>query len=107
MITHCNACGCRVLLGASLLLGLWRSLQDCNAIRESCNVWPLDRMSWHWQCAKLVEEFGLVHLSAGDLLREHIKSGTSDGNMVADMIKQGQIVPSHVSLLDCCDGTDW
>jgi len=24
------------------------------------------------QCAKLVEEFGLVHLSAGDLLREEV-----------------------------------
>ncbi|KAK9793195.1 hypothetical protein WJX73_001395 [Symbiochloris irregularis] len=54
------------------------------------------------QCAKLVEEFGLVHLSAGDLLRAHMKSGTPDGQMVADMIKDGKIVPSHVtiSLLD-------
>jgi len=50
------------------------------------------------QCAKLVDEFGLVHLSAGDLLRAHMKSGTEDGNMVADMIKQGLIVPSHVGL---------
>ena len=48
------------------------------------------------QCAKLVEEFGLVHLSAGDLLRAHMKSGTEDGNMVANMIKNGQIVPSRV-----------
>ena len=48
------------------------------------------------QCAKLVEEFGLLHLSAGDLLRAHMKSGTPDGNMVAEMIKQGQIVPSRV-----------
>jgi len=50
------------------------------------------------QCAKLVDEFGLVHLSAGDLLRAHMKSGTEDGNMVADMIKQGLIVPSHVTI---------
>ena len=48
------------------------------------------------QCVKLVEEFGLLHLSAGDLLRAHMKSGTPDGNMVAEMIKQGQIVPSRV-----------
>lgn len=52
------------------------------------------------QCAKLVDEFGLVHLSAGDLLRAHMKSGTPDGNMVADMIKQGTIVPSHVRPVD-------
>ena len=49
------------------------------------------------QCSKLVEEFGLLHLSAGDLLRAHMKSGTPDGNMVAEMIAQGQIVPSRVS----------
>ncbi len=46
----------------------------------------------------MVEEFGLLHLSAGDLLRAHMKSGTPDGNMVAEMIKQGQIVPSRVRL---------
>lgn len=35
------------------------------------------------QCARLIEEFpDLVHFSAGDLLRDHIKSGTADGNMV-------------------------
>ena len=50
------------------------------------------------QCAKLVEEFGVVHLSAGDLLRAHMKSGSPDGNMVAEMIKDGQIVPSHVTI---------
>lgn len=50
------------------------------------------------QCSKLVEEFGLLHLSAGDLLRAHMKSGSPDGNMVAEMIKQGQIVPSRVRL---------
>jgi len=48
------------------------------------------------QCAKLVEEFGLLHLSAGDLLRAHMKSGSEDGKMVAEMIEQGQIVPSRV-----------
>lgn len=37
-----------------------------------------------------------MHLSAGDLLRAHMKSGTPDGNMVAEMIKEGKIVPSHV-----------
>lgn len=40
----------------------------------------------------------MVHLSAGDLLRAHMKSGTTDGNMVAEMIKEGKIVPSHVRL---------
>ncbi|EFN50922.1 hypothetical protein CHLNCDRAFT_141713 [Chlorella variabilis] len=50
------------------------------------------------QSARLVQEFGVVHLSAGDLLREHMKSGSPEGQMVADMIKNGQIVPSHVTI---------
>ena len=37
-------------------------------------------------------------MSAGDLLRAHMKSGSPDGNMVAQMIKDGQIVPSHVTI---------
>lgn len=39
-----------------------------------------------------------MHLSAGDLLRAHMKSGTPDGQMVADMIANGQIVPSSVTV---------
>ncbi|PRW59530.1 UMP-CMP kinase 3-like [Chlorella sorokiniana] len=50
------------------------------------------------QSARLVEEFGVAHLSAGDLLRAHMKSGSPEGQMVADMIKNGQIVPSHVTI---------
>lgn len=50
------------------------------------------------QCARLVQEFGLEHFSAGDLLRAHMKSGSPEGQMVADMIKNGQIVPSHVTI---------
>lgn len=49
-------------------------------------------------CTRLVEEFGVVHLSAGDLLRAHMKSGTPEGEMIADLIKQGKIVPSSVTV---------
>ena len=59
------------------------------------------------QCAKLVQEFGLLHMSAGDLLRAHMKSGTEDGQMVADMIKEGKIVPSHVRSLQCVSRPPW
>lgn len=35
------------------------------------------------QCERLTKEFSdIAHFSAGDLLREHVKSGTADGNMV-------------------------
>jgi UMP-CMP kinase len=50
------------------------------------------------QCTNIVRDFGFEHLSAGDLLRAHMKSGSPDGNMVAEMITQGQIVPSEVTV---------
>lgn len=31
------------------------------------------------QCANIVEHFGYTHLSAGDLLRAEIKSGSENG----------------------------
>jgi UMP-CMP kinase len=31
------------------------------------------------QCAMIVEHFGFTHLSAGDLLRDEIKSGSENG----------------------------
>jgi len=49
-------------------------------------------------CAKIVEEFGFVHLSAGDLLRAEIASGSSNGEMITTMIKEGKIVPSEVTV---------
>lgn len=50
------------------------------------------------QCARIVAEFGFVHLSAGDLLREEQASGSKHGEMIANMIKNGQIVPSEVTV---------
>ena len=34
------------------------------------------------QCAKIVENFGWCHLSAGDLLREERKSGSADADLI-------------------------
>ncbi|XP_009339866.2 UMP-CMP kinase 3 isoform X1 [Pyrus x bretschneideri] len=50
------------------------------------------------QCANIVEHFGFTHLSAGDLLRAEIKSGSENGTMISDMIKEGKIVPSEVTI---------
>ncbi|KAL3677744.1 hypothetical protein R1sor_020700 [Riccia sorocarpa] len=50
------------------------------------------------QCAKLVDQYGFVHLSAGDLLRAEVKSGSPDGTMIQNMIKEGKIVPSSVTI---------
>lgn len=50
------------------------------------------------QCAKLVEDFGFVHLSAGDLLRDEIKGGTEEGKMIDGIIREGKIVPGHITI---------
>ncbi|XP_022897884.1 UMP-CMP kinase 3-like isoform X2 [Olea europaea var. sylvestris] len=50
------------------------------------------------QCAKIVQHFGYTHLSAGDLLREEIKSGSENGTMIQNMIKEGKLVPSEVTV---------
>jgi len=50
------------------------------------------------QCSNIVKEFGFVHLSAGDLLRAEINSGSKHGDMISQMIKNGQIVPSEVTV---------
>ncbi|PIN00336.1 Uridylate kinase/adenylate kinase [Handroanthus impetiginosus] len=50
------------------------------------------------QCANIVQHFGYTHLSAGDLLREEIKSGSENGTMIQNMIKEGKIVPSEVTI---------
>ncbi|KAJ8650474.1 hypothetical protein MRB53_003497 [Persea americana] len=50
------------------------------------------------QCANIVEHFGYTHLSAGDLLRAEIKSGSENGTMIQNMITEGKIVPSEVTI---------
>ncbi|KAL8555688.1 hypothetical protein ACS0TY_003490 [Phlomoides rotata] len=50
------------------------------------------------QCANIVEHFGYTHLSAGDLLRAEKNSGSENGKMIENMIKEGKIVPSEVTI---------
>jgi UMP-CMP kinase len=51
------------------------------------------------QCAKLVEEFGFCHLSAGDLLREEQhREGSQYGELIRTCIKEGSIVPMEVTV---------
>ena len=49
-------------------------------------------------CTKLVNEYGYVHLSAGDLLREERDSGSPDGELIESCIREGKIVPVCVGL---------
>lgn len=50
------------------------------------------------QCARLVQEKGCIHISAGDLLRAEVRSGSELGVSINDHIKNGQIVPGHITI---------
>ncbi|CAE6420386.1 unnamed protein product [Rhizoctonia solani] len=51
------------------------------------------------QCARIVEDFGFVHLSAGDLLREEQKrEGSTFGTLISEHIRNGTIVPMEVTV---------
>ena len=48
------------------------------------------------QAAKLIERFGLRHVSTGDLLRREIATGTELGLKAKTLIDQGLLVPDEV-----------
>ncbi len=49
-------------------------------------------------CARLVADFGLIHISAGDLLRDEAKKDTPRAAKVSEILKNGQIVPSEITV---------
>ncbi|EGX50771.1 hypothetical protein AOL_s00054g857 [Orbilia oligospora ATCC 24927] len=52
------------------------------------------------QCARLVKDYGFVHLSAGDLLREEqSREGTDYGELIKTYIREGKIVPMEVTIV--------
>eukprot|EP01060_Flectonema_neradi_P009195 TRINITY_DN16578_c0_g1_i1.p1 TRINITY_DN16578_c0_g1~~TRINITY_DN16578_c0_g1_i1.p1 ORF type:complete len:247 (+),score=47.36 TRINITY_DN16578_c0_g1_i1:53-793(+) len=50
------------------------------------------------QCAKVVEDFGSVHLRAGDILRAEVRLGTDEGKQIAEHINAKEPVPSDLTI---------
>jgi len=48
------------------------------------------------QCAKLVDEFKLKHLSTGDLLRAEVDKGTPVGQKAESLMQEGKMVPTSL-----------
>jgi adenylate kinase family enzyme len=45
-----------------------------------------------------MQEFGFVHLSAGDLLRQERDSGSENGDLIENCMKNGLIVPVEITI---------
>jgi adenylate kinase len=50
------------------------------------------------QSEKLIEKYELVHISTGDLFREHIKRQSDLGQRVSALIADGQLVPDEITI---------
>lgn len=65
------------------------------------------------QAAKVVERWGVAHISTGDILRANVKKGTPLGLKAKEYMNAGQLVPDEVIVAmmkdrlreaDCADG---
>ena len=54
------------------------------------------------QSEKLIDNYGLYHISTGEVLRDHIARGTELGKIADTYISQGQLIPDDlmISILD-------
>ena len=50
------------------------------------------------QCERLIAKYGVKHLSAGDLLRAEVASGSEVGRQCQEIMKEGKLVPTEVTL---------
>ena len=54
------------------------------------------------QSAKIIDKYGLHHISTGEVLRDHIKRGTELGKTAEKYISQGQLIPDEL-MIDILD----
>lgn len=50
------------------------------------------------QSARLINHYGLYHISTGELLRDHIKKGTELGKIAESYISKGQLIPDELMI---------
>lgn len=50
------------------------------------------------QSARLIDNYGLYHISTGELLREHIKNKTDIGRTADEYISKGQLIPDDLMI---------
>ena len=50
------------------------------------------------QSAKLIDKYGLYHISTGEVLLDHIKRGTELGKIADSYISKGQLIPDELMI---------
>ena len=50
------------------------------------------------QAANIVKEYGVCHISTGDMFRDAMKKGTEMGNLAKTYIEKGELVPDSVTI---------
>ncbi len=50
------------------------------------------------QSEKLIEKYGMVHISTGDIFRAHLKNETALGKKVKEIINNGVLVPDEITI---------
>jgi len=50
------------------------------------------------QCDRMIEKYGFLHLSSGDLLRAEVASGSERGASLQDLMSKGLFVPTVCSV---------
>lgn len=58
------------------------------------------------QSAKLIDEYGLYHISTGELLRNHIAKGTELGKIADSYISKGNLIPDDLMISILSDELD-
>lgn len=47
---------------------------------------------------RLIDKYGLYHISTGEVLRDHIKRGTELGKIADSYISEGQLIPDDLMI---------
>ncbi len=54
----------------------------------------------------IIKEYGLFHISTGEVLRDHIARGTELGKIADSFISKGQLIPDELMVDILCDVLD-
>jgi hypothetical protein len=89
---------CRKVCPFETLLHLWGGPCIPNYLLK--NPKPCANSSW---CGWLMTQYGLTHISAGDLLRAEVAAGTDAGNKAQEYMQEGKLVPNEIVVMVCIE----